>query len=101
MAADTLDAGARPVAGTPALEMRGIGKRFPGVLALENVDLTLEPGKVHALMGENGAGKSTLIKIMAGVYQKDAGTIRIHGRDAEIRTPRDSLRAGIKVVFQA
>ena len=56
--------------GGPALEMTGIGKRFPGVLALENVDLTLEPGKVHALMGENGAGKSTLIKIMAGVYQQ-------------------------------
>ena len=64
-------------AGVPALEMRGIGKRFPGVVALENVDLTLEPGKVHALMGENGAGKSTLIKILAGVYGKDAGTIRM------------------------
>ncbi|PSS64491.1 D-xylose ABC transporter ATP-binding protein [Ensifer sp. NM-2] len=84
----------------PALEMRGIGKRFPGVLALENVDLTLEPGKVHALMGENGAGKSTLIKIMAGVYQRDTGTIQIHGRDAAIKSPRDSLREGIKVVFQ-
>ena len=90
---------ARAAAG-PALEMIGIGKRFPGVLALENVDLTLEPGKVHALMGENGAGKSTLIKIMAGVYQKDAGTIRIGGVEADLRTPRDALRAGIKVVFQ-
>ncbi|RUU52034.1 ATP-binding cassette domain-containing protein, partial [Mesorhizobium sp. M2C.T.Ca.TU.002.02.1.1] len=49
-----------------ALEMRGIGKRFPGVVALDNVDFILEPGKIHALMGENGAGKSTLIKIMAG-----------------------------------
>ena len=87
-------------ANTPALQMRGIGKRFPGVLALENVDLTLEPGKVHALMGENGAGKSTLIKIMAGVYQRDAGTIRIRGRDVDIKSPRDSLREGIKVVFQ-
>jgi ABC-type sugar transport system ATPase subunit len=84
----------------PALEMTGIGKRFPGVLALENVSLTLEPGKVHALMGENGAGKSTLIKILAGVYQKDAGTIRLAGRDTEIRTPRDALAQGIKVVFQ-
>ncbi len=84
----------------PALEMRGIGKRFPGVLALENVDLTLEPGKVHALMGENGAGKSTLIKIMAGVYPKDAGTMRIRGRDVELKSPRDSLKEGIKVVFQ-
>ena len=80
--------------------MRGIDKRFPGVLALENVDLTLEPGKVHALMGENGAGKSTLIKIMAGVYEKDAGTIRIQGREVEIKSPRDSLKQGIKVVFQ-
>jgi ABC-type sugar transport system ATPase subunit len=87
-------------AGIPALEMRGIGKRFPGVLALENVDLTLEPGKVHALMGENGAGKSTLIKIMAGVYGKDAGTMRLQGREVEINSPRESLKHGIKVVFQ-
>ncbi|ABM59314.1 sugar ABC transporter ATP-binding protein [Verminephrobacter eiseniae] len=83
-----------------ALEMVGIGKRFPGVVALENVDLTLAPGKVHALMGENGAGKSTLIKIMAGVHAKDAGTIRMQGRDVEIGSPRDSLKQGIKVVFQ-
>jgi ABC-type sugar transport system ATPase subunit len=86
--------------GVPALEMTGIGKRFPGVLALENVDLRLEPGKVHALMGENGAGKSTLIKILAGVYQKDAGTIRIGGVAAQLHTPRDALKEGIKVVFQ-
>ena len=83
-----------------ALEMRGIGKRFPGVVALDNVDFTLEPGKIHALMGENGAGKSTLIKIMAGVYGKDAGTIRMRGREVDIKSPRDSLREGIKVVFQ-
>ncbi len=85
---------------TPALEMRGIDKRFPGVVALDNVDMTLQPGKVHALMGENGAGKSTLIKIMAGVYGKDAGTIRIQGREVDIKSPRDSLKEGIKVVFQ-
>ena len=84
----------------PALEMRGIGKRFPGVVALDNVDFTLEPGKIHALMGENGAGKSTLIKIMAGVYGKDAGTIRMRGREVDIKSPRDSLKEGIKVVFQ-
>ncbi|HEY0918751.1 sugar ABC transporter ATP-binding protein [Devosia sp.] len=91
---------ATPEQGVPAMEMVGIGKRFPGVLALENVSLTLEPGKVHALMGENGAGKSTLIKILAGVYQKDAGTIRIGGVEADLRSPRDALRQGIKVVFQ-
>ncbi|TIT91667.1 MAG: ATP-binding cassette domain-containing protein, partial [Mesorhizobium sp.] len=83
-----------------ALELRGIGKRFPGVVALDNVDFTLEPGKIHALMGENGAGKSTLIKIMAGVYGKDAGTIRMRGREVDIKSPRDSLKEGIKVVFQ-
>jgi ribose transport system ATP-binding protein len=84
----------------PALELRGIDKRFPGVVALDNVDFSLEPGKIHALMGENGAGKSTLIKIMAGVYGKDAGTIRMRGREVDIKSPRDSLKEGIKVVFQ-
>ncbi|MFC3321564.1 sugar ABC transporter ATP-binding protein [Mesorhizobium cantuariense] len=84
----------------PALELRGIDKRFPGVVALDNVDFTLEPGKIHALMGENGAGKSTLIKIMAGVYGKDAGTMRLRGREVDIKSPRDSLKEGIKVVFQ-
>jgi len=83
-----------------ALQMTGIGKRFPGVVALENVDLRLEPGRVHALMGENGAGKSTLIKILAGVYAKDAGSIRIGGREAELHHPGDAIRQGIKVVFQ-
>jgi ABC-type sugar transport system ATPase subunit len=83
-----------------ALEMSGIGKRFPGVVALEGVDLTLARGKVHALMGENGAGKSTLIKIMAGVYGKDAGTIHIDGREVHLHSPRDALAQGIKVVFQ-
>lgn len=84
----------------PAIEMTGIGKQFPGVLALADVDLTLEPGKVHALMGENGAGKSTLIKILAGVYQPDSGTIRIGGQQVDLQTPRDALRQGVKVVFQ-
>jgi ribose transport system ATP-binding protein len=84
----------------PAIEMVGIDKHFPGVLALKDVDLTLAPGKVHALMGENGAGKSTLIKILAGVYPQDAGTIRIGGVEADLRSPRDALRQGIKVVFQ-
>ncbi len=92
--------GAAVDTGVPSLEMRGIDKRFPGVVALDNVDLTLEPGKIHALMGENGAGKSTLIKIMAGVYGKDAGTIRMRGRELDIKSPRDSLKEGIKVVFQ-
>ena len=88
------------VAAVPAMDMQGIGKQFPGVVALADVDLTLAPGRVHALMGENGAGKSTLIKILAGVYQKDSGEIRIGSQAVEIRTPGDALRLGIKVVFQ-
>ena len=83
-----------------ALEMRGIGKRFPGVVALEDVSITMMPGQVHALMGENGAGKSTLIKILAGVYLKDSGSIEIGGSEADLHSPRDALRKGIKVVFQ-
>ena len=98
MAAEAVPAVAESA--TLALEMTGISKRFPGVVALDSVDLRLEPGKVHALMGENGAGKSTLIKILAGVYPKDAGSIRIGGREAEIHHPGDAIRQGIKVVFQ-
>jgi len=84
----------------PALQMTGIGKRFPGVVALDDVSLSLEPGQVHALMGENGAGKSTLIKILAGVYLPDEGTIHISGEAVDLRSPRDALARGIKVVFQ-
>ena len=65
----------------PVLEMRGIRKAFPGVVALDNVDLTLRAGDIHMLLGENGAGKSTLMKILAGAYRKDAGEIR-HERPA-------------------
>jgi ABC-type sugar transport system ATPase subunit len=98
--ATTAPAATAATSTAPAIEMVGIGKRFPGVLALENVDLMLAPGKVHALMGENGAGKSTLIKILAGVYKQDTGTIRIGGAEVDLRSPRDALRQGIKVVFQ-
>jgi ABC-type sugar transport system ATPase subunit len=84
----------------PAMEMRAIGKQFPGVVALADVDLALAAGRVHAIIGENGAGKSTLIKILAGVYQKDSGHILIGGKHVDIRSPRDALCLGIKVVFQ-
>jgi ABC-type sugar transport system ATPase subunit len=87
-------------ADTPALSMTAISKRFPGVVALDDVSLTLIPGRVHALMGENGAGKSTLIKILAGVYRPDSGTIRIAGEAVDLHSPRDALARGIKVVFQ-
>jgi ribose transport system ATP-binding protein len=84
----------------PVLEMTAIRKAFPGVLALDGVDLTLHAGEVHMLLGENGAGKSTLIKILSGACRKDAGEIRIHGRTVDIQSPRDALALGIRVIYQ-
>jgi len=82
------------------LSMRGIGKTFPGVRALHDVDFTLRKGEIHALMGENGAGKSTLIKVLTGVYTKDAGSICIDGQEVTIRSPQDAQQAGISTVYQ-
>jgi len=84
----------------PLLAMKGIDKSFPGVHALDRVDLTLGAGEVLALLGENGAGKSTLIKILAGAYLPDAGRIRIAGRPAAIANPLDARRAGVAVIYQ-
>ena len=82
------------------LEMRGVSKSFPGVKALDNVQLKLRPGKVHALMGENGAGKSTLMKCMFGIYTMDEGEIYIDGEKVEIHNPMDALKKGIAMVHQ-
>ena len=84
------------------LTMRGICKQFPGTKALNNVDFTLRKGEIHALMGENGAGKSTLIKVLTGVYEKDAGSIRIEGvtGEAKIHSPQDAQNIGISTVYQ-
>ena len=84
------------------LEMRGICKEFPGTRALNNVDFTLRKGEIHALMGENGAGKSTLIKVLTGVYEKNAGSIRVDGstKEARIHSPQDAQDAGISTVYQ-
>ena len=84
------------------LSARGICKSFPGVKALQNVDFTLRKGEIHALMGENGAGKSTLIKVLTGVYTKDAGQIHIDGIQGEvsIRSPQEAQEAGISTVYQ-
>jgi len=82
------------------LEMQGISKAFPGVRALQNVGFALRRGEIHALMGENGAGKSTLIKVMTGVYEKDAGRIAIEGRPIHFRSPQDAQNIGIGTVYQ-
>ena len=82
------------------LEVDGVRKEFPGVVALDDVDLRIRRGSVHALMGENGAGKSTLMKIIAGVYQPDAGTIRLKGNAIRIDSPLAALEAGIAMIHQ-
>jgi ABC-type sugar transport system ATPase subunit len=84
----------------PLLEMAGMCKRFPGVDALRDVDLSLAAGECLAICGENGAGKSTLIKLLAGAHQADAGEIRIDGAPVLIGSPHDSQRLGIAVIFQ-
>ncbi|OLP56367.1 D-xylose ABC transporter ATP-binding protein [Rhizobium rhizosphaerae] len=82
------------------LALEGIRKEFPGVLALDNVQLRIRKGSVHALMGENGAGKSTLMKIIAGIYQPDAGEIRLRGEPVTLKSPLDALEQGIAMIHQ-
>ncbi len=83
-----------------AIELRGIGKRFPGVIANHDVDITIRSGTIHALVGENGAGKSTLMKILYGVQKPDDGTISVGGQQVAFSTPADAIAEGIGMVFQ-
>ena len=82
------------------LRMEGICKSFPGVKALDDAQLTVRPGTVHALMGENGAGKSTLMKCLFGIYSKDAGTIWFDGKEVNFKSSRDALDNGVAMVHQ-
>ena len=82
------------------LRLENIGKSFPGVRALDGINLELERGEVHALLGENGAGKSTLVKIIAGVYSRDQGSVFFDGRERELASPASALSAGIAVIHQ-
>jgi general nucleoside transport system ATP-binding protein len=82
------------------VEMSGIVKRFPGVLANDHVDFALVKGEIHALLGENGAGKSTLMNVLAGLYRPDAGTILVNGKPVAFSSPRDAIQAGIGMIHQ-
>ncbi len=84
----------------PFVVLEGITKRFPGVVANDDVSLELRPGEVHALIGENGAGKSTLMRILYGMYPSDSGRIMIHGEEVRIHSPRDAIARGIGMVHQ-
>ncbi|MCK4490098.1 MAG: ATP-binding cassette domain-containing protein, partial [Anaerolineales bacterium] len=82
------------------VSMRGINKRFPGVLANDQVDFDLRKGEVHALLGENGAGKSTLMNVLAGLYRAESGTITVHGKGVNFGSPKEAIDAGIGMVHQ-
>src|SRR6478736_9858462 len=83
-----------------AVSLRGITKRFPGVVANDGVDFDAAAGEVHALLGENGAGKSTLMNILSGLYRPDEGEILIDGKAAHFRDAKDAIHAGIGMVHQ-
>src|SRR3970040_2681607 len=82
------------------LELKGITKRFPGVVANEEIDLTVMPGEIHALLAENGAGKSTLMNVLYGLYQPDEGEIIVKGKKIKVHSPNDAIAAGVGMVHQ-
>src|SRR5712692_10512786 len=88
------------MADVPVLEMRGIRKEFPGVVANDSVAFEVRKGEVHGLLGENGAGKSTLMNILYGLYKPDSGEIRLQGKPVTFTSARDAIEAGIGMVHQ-
>ncbi len=100
-AATAVTAGAAATSSvSPALELRGIVKRFPGVLANDHIDLSVERGEIRALLGENGAGKTTLMRVLYGLYPPDAGEIQLAGQTQHFRSPTDAIEAGLGMVHQ-
>src|SRR5208283_2220767 len=95
-----MDEPSRGALALPRLELEGMTKNYPAVVANDGIGLTVMPGEIHALLGENGAGKSTLMKIVYGVARPDSGTIRWNGRAVTIRSPAQARRLGIGMVFQ-
>lgn len=100
MTTETLHAAPSTETAPLIVEMRGIVKRFPGVLANDHVDFELRRGEIHTLLGENGAGKSTLMNVLAGLYRQEAGTIYVNGKPVSFSSPRDAIQAGIGMVHQ-
>ena len=86
--------------GIPIVQMEHITVEFPGVKALDDVDFSLERGEVHILLGENGAGKSTLMKVLSGVYKRNAGIIRIDGHEVTFAGSKEAMEAGVNIVHQ-
>lgn len=84
----------------PLIELKGVSKVFPGVKALDSIDLEIQPGEIHGLIGENGAGKSTLIKILTGAYRNDAGKIFVEGKETIIQSPKYAMELGINAIYQ-
>ncbi|KPN31374.1 putative ABC transporter ATP-binding protein [Halolamina pelagica] len=84
----------------PAVDLRQITKQFPGVLANDEVDLTVDRGSVHALLGENGAGKTTLMNVLYGLYKPTSGTVVVDGQERTFDSPRDAIDAGVGMIHQ-
>ncbi|MFJ5775221.1 sugar ABC transporter ATP-binding protein [Streptomyces sp. NPDC093094] len=99
-AAASAASGKKPPAVQAVLEARGVGKRFPGVVALDDVSFTLRAGETHALVGENGAGKSTLIKVLTGVHRPDSGELLLSGKPVQFARPFEAQAAGISTIYQ-